>query len=176
MQQTLLALLALMTVTFLSFNQTRSKLQHQRQVVRSEMEGMAASAALQTIEVIRARAFDAKTINVPKDEIDGPSDFTDPDFTTGNRCKVFVPDDESGGVSCNDVDDFHKMKTATIPFKTPEFEVQFEVDVEVQYVNQNLKPVDQRTYRKKVVVKVQDKREDPYLPNPIQFSEVLTFY
>lgn len=176
MQQTLLALLALMTVTFVNFNQMQSNLRHQRQVVRSEMEGMAASVAMQTMEVIRARSFDAKTANVPKDEIKGPSDFTDPDFTTGNRCKVFVPDDEGGGVNCNDVDDFHKMKTATIPFKTPEFETQFEVDVEVQYVNKSLQPVDQRTYRKKVIVKVQDKGEDPYLPKPIKFSEVLTFY
>lgn len=176
MQQTLLAMLALMTVTFLNFNQTQSKLHHQKEVVRSEMKGMAASVALQTIEVIRSRAFDAKTVDVSKDEIDGPGDFSDWDFTTGNRCKVFVPDDESGGVECNDVDDFHKMETATIPFKTPRFEVQFNVDVEVHYVNESLQPVDQRTYRKKVIVKVQDKGEDPHIPEPIQFSEVLTFY
>lgn len=173
MQQTLLALLALMTVTFLNFNQTQSKLHHQKEVVRSEMEGMAASVALQTIEVIRTRAFDAKTANVPKEEIDGPSDFSDWDFTTGNRCKVFFP---KKGVVCNDVDDFHKMETATIPFKTPEFEVQFNVDVEVHYVNASMQPVNQRTYRKKVIVKVQDKGENPHLPKPIRFSEVLTFY
>ena len=173
MQQTLLALLALMTVTFLNFNQMQSKQHHQRQVIRSEMEGMAASVALQTVEVIRARAFDAKTADTPKDEISSPSDLSDPDFTTGNQCEVFFPEN---GAECNDVDDFHKMKTATIPFKTPEFEIQFKVDVEVQYVNQSLQPVDQRTYRKKVIVKVQDKRDDPYLPTPIQFSEVLTFY
>jgi hypothetical protein len=173
MQQTLLALVALMTVTFLNFNQTQSKLHHQKEVVRSEMEGMAASVAMQTIGVIRTRAFDAKTVNVSKDEIDGPEDFTDPDFTIGNQCKAFFPDT---GAVCSDVDDFHKMNTAIVPFKTPEFEVQFKVDVEVQYVNQNLQPVAQRTYRKKVIVKVQDRGENPHLPKPIQFSEVLTFY
>ena len=173
MQQTLLALIALMTVTFLNFNQTQSKLHQQREVVRSEMEGMAASVAMQTLEVIRARAFDAKTVDVSKDEIDSASDFSDADFSEGSRCEVFFPED---GVDCDDVDDFHKMETATIPFKTPEFEVQFYVDVEVQYVNKSLQPVSYPTYRKKVVVKVQDKGEDPYIPKPIQFSEVLTFY
>lgn len=171
MQQTLLALVALMAVTFLSFSQTQSKLQHQRQVVRSEVQGMAASAALQTMEIIRARAFDAETAE--GSEIDGPHDLTDPDFATGNRCQVFFPDT---GASCNDVDDFHEMETATVPFKAPEFEVQFEVDVEVQYVNESLQPVDERTYRKQVIVKVQDKGEDPYLTTPVRFSEVLTYY
>jgi len=176
MQQTLLALVALMTVTFLNFNQMQSKLHHQREVVRSEMEGMAASVALQTIEVIRTRAFDAKTEGMSKDDIDGPGAFTDWEFTSGNRCEVFVPDDEEGGVECNDVDDFHEMETATISFKTPEFEVQFNVDVKVRYVNKAMKSVDYPTYRKKVIVMVQDKGDDPYLPSPIRFSEVLTFY
>ena len=173
MQQTLLAVLALMTVTFLNFNQMQSKMHHQREVIRSEMEGMAAGVAMQTLGVIRARAFDAKTVNVSKDEIDSASDFSDADFSTGNQCKAFFPEK---GENCNDVDDFHKMETATIPFKTPEFEIQFSVDVEVQYVSKSMQPVDHPTYRKKVIVKVQDQRDDPYLPTPIRFSEVITFY
>ena len=169
MQQTLLALLALMMATFLNYSQMQADLQHQREVVRSEMQEMAAGIAMQTMEVIRARAFDEEVAD--GEEIDEPSDLSDPDFDTGNQCQAFF---EGSGEVCNDIDDFHKMETATVPFNAPEFDMQFAVDVVVRYVDHSMEPVDERTYRKEVIIKVQDKREDPYLHEPIRFSEVLT--
>jgi len=180
MQQTFLALAALMTCLFLNLGQIQTEHAHQRQVIKSEMEGMGGAVALEALEIVRSRAFDENTIGVPEEDVDVPDDFSDPDFTTGNYCKVFAEKEDSGSGSstteCNDIDDFHKMKTTTIPFETPRFELGFKVNIEVQYVDENFEPVNQRTYRKKVTIRVQDAGEDPYLQTPIELSEVMTFY
>ena len=181
MQQTFLALAALMTVLFLNHGQLQSEFTHQRQVIKSEMEGMGGAVALEALEIVRSRAFDENVIDEPKSEVDAPGDFTSPDFETGHYCKVFASkedgEDESGdAVACRDIDDFHRMDTSTIPFKTPQFKLGFKVNIEVQYVNENLEPVNKKTYRKMVTVRVQDKGEDPYLHEPIELSEVITFH
>lgn len=170
MQQTLLAMLALMMVTFLNFSQMQSSLQNQKQVIRSEMEQMALGVAMQTMEVVRARAFDAATVGDDEDNISSVHDFTD-SFTTGRDCEAF-----GGADTCDDVDDFHEMVPATVPFETPEFSMQFKVEIEVRYVNEDMVEVAGPTYRKEVIIKVQDEREDSFLHEPITYSEVLTYY
>jgi hypothetical protein len=171
MQQTLLALLALMVATLLSLTQMQSRLQDQREVFQSEMKEMAIGVATQTLEVVRARAFDENTIGVPEDSITSPSDLTEPPFTTGKHCQAF-----GGPDTCDDVDDFHQMKPVTVPFETPEFDIDFEVRAEVRYVDASMNPVSTPTFRKEVVFKIQDAGSDPYIQEPITFSEVLTYY
>jgi len=180
MQQTFLALAALMTVLFLNLGQIQTEHAHQRQVIKSEMEGMGGAVALEALEIVRSRAFDENTIDVPKKDVDVPGDFSDPGFETDHNCKVFAEKEDSGKsgntTACNDIDDFHKMETTTIPFEAPMFQLGFKVNIEVQYVDENLEPVGHRTYRKKVTIRVQDVGDDPYLHTPIELSEVLTFY
>jgi len=170
MQQTLLALLALMVVTLFSLTQMQSRLQDQREVFQSEMKEMAIGVATQTLEVVRARAFDENTIGVPKDSITSPSALTSPPFDTGKHCKAF-----GGPDTCDDIDDFHEMKPAIVPFQAPDFTVDFKVRAKVRYVDASLNPVSTPTFRKEVVFKIQDTGSDPYIKEPITFSEVLTY-
>jgi len=172
MQQTLLALLALMIATMLSLSQMQSDLQDQNQVVQAEMKEMAIGVATQTLEVIRARAFDDKTIGVSKSDITNPvADLTKPPFSQGNDCAAF-----GGSDTCDDVDDFHKMETAVVPFEASEFEVKFNVDARVRYVDANQDSSGTPTFRKEVILTIQDKGKDPHIRKPITFSEVITFH
>ncbi|WP_103021308.1 hypothetical protein [Salinibacter altiplanensis] len=170
MQQTLLALLALMMATFFNFNQMQTELQKQRQVVRSEMEQMALGVSMQTMEVIRARAFDEATVGGTKERITDPSKFKN-SFETGMACQAF-----GGSQTCDSVGDFHDMKPSTETFETPEFDMEFTVEVEVHYVDASMQEVAGPTFRKEVVIYIQDAGDDPFLTDPIRFSEVLSYY
>ncbi len=170
MQQTLLALLALMMATFFNFNQMQTELQKQRQVIRSEMEQMALGVGMQTMEVIRARAFDEATIGGTEDRITDPTEFRG-SFGGGMDCQAF-----GGSQTCDSVGDFHDMTPSTETFETPEFDMEFTVEVEIRYLDSDMNVVPGPTFRKEVVVYVQDAGDDPFLAEPIQFSEVLSYY
>lgn len=174
MQQTLLSLVALLIATLLTFNQKQASVRSQRQVVRAEMEQMALGVAAQTVQVIKARAFDAATVNLPSDSLVATSNFTEPPFTTGNECQAF-----GGTQTCNDVDDFHEMAPAVQSFEFPTGKFDFTVEVEVQYVDDVLQPTGgTRTSRKEVTVLVQDDPSSgkrPYLTEPIEYSEVISY-
>lgn len=188
MRQTLLALVALLTATLLNYNQMQANLQEQKQVIRSEVEQMALGIAMQTMEVIRARAFDEETLD-PDGVITNPeASLTAPGlFPEGLDCEAFGGED-----TCDDIDDFNEMKTAveSFEFRTLEGfkEMDFNVDVEVRYVDDDMEACvgeEQEwpgctsvgpTFRKEVIIKVQDKRENPYLQRPIRFTEVITYY
>ncbi|WP_263786614.1 hypothetical protein [Salinibacter grassmerensis] len=170
MQQTLLALLALMMATFFNFNQMKTELQKQRQVIRSEMEQMALGVGMQTMEVIRARAFDEATVGGTKNRITNPAKFRS-SFGGGMDCQAF-----GGDQPCDSVGDFHEMVPSTETFETPEFDMGFTVEVEVRYLDASMQEVPGPTFRKEVVVYVQDAGDDPFLTEPIRFSEVLSYY
>jgi hypothetical protein len=173
MQQTLFALLALLIATFLSYNQKQATVQNQVQVVQAEMEQMALGVAAQSVQVIRARAYDAVTAGVPSDSLVPTSAFTDPPFSTGNDCRAF-----GGSSTCDDVDDFHEMESATVPFSFPSGTFEFTVDVEIRYVDEDLEPAGSQTDRKQILVEVQDdpgSGKSPRLSEPIQYSEVVSY-
>ncbi|MFB6229652.1 MAG: hypothetical protein ABEL04_00725 [Salinibacter sp.] len=173
MKQTLLALVALLIATFLSFNQKQARMQSQGQVVRAEMQQMALGVAAQTLQVIRARDFDDATEGVPRDSIVPTSAFTEAPFSTGNDCQAF-----GGSDACDDVDDFHEMQTASIPFTFPTGKFDFDVDVRVRYVDPDLQSTGgSRSSRKQVIVEVQDDPSSgsPRLPEPIEYSEVISY-
>lgn len=170
MQQTLLALLALMIATFFNYSQMQANLRNQQQVVRAEMEQMALGVAMQSLEVVRARAFDEATVGETEDVIDTVNDLTEV-FPERNHCAAF-----GGNDTCDDVDDFNEMVPATVPFETQEIDVDFTVNIDVRYVNESMEEVTTPTYRKEVIVRVQDDGDDPYLHRPIRYAEVLTYY
>lgn len=174
MKQTLLALLAMLIATFLSFNQKQVTIQNQSRVVRAELEQMGLGVAAQTMEVVRSRAFDSTTVGLPSDSIVATTDLTEPPFATQKYCEVF-----GGSTKCDDVDDFHNMKSATIPFEFPDHKFEFTVDIEVFYVNEDLQSTGgTRTYRKKVVIEVQDdplSGGEPRMIEPIKYAEVISY-
>lgn len=57
MRETLFALMALLIVTFLSFNQKQAQLHSQEQVVQEEFEQMAINQAEEAMSVIRANGL-----------------------------------------------------------------------------------------------------------------------
>lgn len=175
MQQTLLALLALLIATLLSFNQKQANIQDQAQVFRAEMEDMAVGVAARSAQIIRSRPFDAATAGVPADSLVPTEEFADSsEFPESeHQCAAFT-DDAS---ACETVESFHKASgTVTFTFPTGSFE--FEIDVETQYVDENLQPSSTPTDQKQITFEVQDKPSsgaDPRLPSPIEYSEVVTY-
>lgn len=180
MSQTLMALLALAVVTTFAMNVQQKHLHVQRTTIHREIQEMAASAALEAMEIIRARSFDQAVANgtttgTPADltlfSYNGSTDH----FSTGRACQVF----DTGTDVCDDVDDFHKMQTATRPFIMGEDTVLFNVDVEVSYVDASFNRFNGRTFHKQVTVQVQDAWPDgsraPFLMVPITLSRVVSY-
>lgn len=191
MQQTLLALLALLLATLLSFNQKQASLQSQGQTVRAEMEMMALGVAMQTMEVVRARAFDQATVGLPSGVYidpkkgnfackDGESCTADNPEKSGSfggtgDCKVHA---EGSGQDCQVVEEFHGTK-GVVPFPLAESSYDFNVEIEVHYVCPNFERAAEGsctapTGRKEVVVKAQDV-EPHRLHEPITYSQVITY-
>lgn len=187
MQQTLLALLAMLVATLLSFNQMQASLQSQEQTVRAETEMMALGVAMQTMEVVRARAFDAATEGADSDyldpEEDGFSVKADGNFGAAGNCTLYI--DESGkafpdgSVDCDVIEEFHETE-GVVPFPLAgDSSFDFNVDIDVYYVCANLERATDGsctapTGRKEVVVHVQDV-EPHRLSEPIKYSEVITY-
>lgn len=177
MQQTLLSLLALLIATLLSFNQQQASIRSQQQTVRAEMEMMALGVASQTMQVIRARAFDKETAG-PSDDFVPTTDFEPTSSIQSDtlNCKVFE-DTNTAADKCNDIDDFHG-DTATIPFEFPTGSFEFEVKMKVQYVDADLQPTGgSKSSQKQIILEVQDNSSsgDPRLPEPIEYSEVVSY-
>jgi hypothetical protein len=170
MPQTLLSLGGLLIITFLSFNQQQASIRTQQKAVRAEMQQMAIGVAKQSIEVVRARAFDDSTISGDPP----PSELTKPEnFPTGKNCQAF-----GGSDTCDSIEDFHEMTPATDSVSVPGGTFAFEIEIEVHYVDSDLNRTSSRTERKEVMIRVQDDRgpnKDPLLDEPITFTEVLGY-
>jgi hypothetical protein len=170
MPQTLLSLGGLLIITFLSFNQQQASIRTQQKAVRAEMQQMAIGVAKQSIEVVRARAFDDSTISGDPP----PSELTKPEnFPTGKDCQAF-----GGSDTCDSIEDFHEMTPAIDSVSVPGGTFAFEIEIEVHYVDSDLNRTSSRTERKEVMIRVQDDRgpnKDPLLDGPITFTEVLGY-
>ncbi|MEM1128870.1 MAG: hypothetical protein AAGI71_19660 [Bacteroidota bacterium] len=176
MSQTLYAILALMMMATYSFNIAQKQIASQQRIITREVEEMAATVALEKIEAIRSRDFDAA---VSDGRVDGDAgdldEFSYPFTASGNNCRIF-----GGGNVCDDIDDFHAQQTLTEPFVFGADTVYFEVNFDVQYVDGNpLAPVSYRTFNKQVTVTVQDiwpgTTIPSYLHQPITLSRVFSY-
>lgn len=170
MPQTLLSLAGLLIVTLLSFSQQQANLRSQQEAVRAEMQQMAIGVAKQSMEVVRARAFDNKSVSGNP----SVSQLTQPgNFPTGKDCQAF-----GGSDPCDAIEDFHEMVPATDSVSIPGGAFAFEVDIEVHYVDASMDRTNSRTERKEVTIRVQDDPgpdADPRLNEPITFTEVLGY-
>ncbi|MFP4229068.1 MAG: hypothetical protein ACLFTE_09600 [Salinivenus sp.] len=195
MQQTLLSLLALLIVTLLSFSQQQSSIQGQQQAFRAELEQMALGVAMQTVAVVRARAFDQAVLGLPDEEFADPKEDsfackedTNCDVDSGDESNSFGVEGncrihpDADGRNCNVIEEFHET-TGEVPFQIAEGTFAFDVEIEVHYVCEDLSRASDGgctppTNRKEVVVSVQDVGAEgalPRLPRPIEYSEVITY-
>ena len=155
MRDTMMSLLALMIAMLLSLNVNRASLSVKVQVIDNEMETIAGGIALEVLDYVGTKPFDAATVG---GEVEDPNDLTAPPFSTGMTY-----------TEANDIDDFHQIQTHTLL----EFEFDFEIDIIVVYVDENTPEVtaSSQTFAKKVTVTV----NNDFLQSPVQLSQVYTY-
>lgn len=160
MPQTLLALLALVLASFLSFNQQRLSSRSHQNMVSSELELAATGLASEVIEMIGARAFDRTTapekIHNAGGSVPSTPDGFSPASSFGNNpdCDLLTP---GNGASCNDVDDVHwgGWRPARVDLAHGRY-LDFEVRTSVFYVTsaESMEPAPSPTLHKRVVMDV----------------------
>lgn len=139
-------------------------------MIRAELRRAATGVAMETMEVIYARAFDRATVGVPEDENVSVSNFASEPFAGGKHCAAF-----GGTDSCDAIEDFHDMVPDTAEVPLPRGELKFEVTVEVHYVDDTMNRTGgAKTRWKEVRIFVQDIQPSgtPILPSPTAFTEV----
>ena len=167
MQQTILAMLALMIVGSFTLNQHQGVARTYNELVDDELEIAASGVATHIMELISNRAFDQRTLPAEtntKGLVVGTAELTSSSaFGTATGCDLDEPYKDT--VACVDVDDAH-MADGTwqdVPFHLKDGkELPFDVHVDVFYVDpSNLdQPLTagQRSLHKKVVINVRAKR------------------
>ncbi len=162
MPQTLLAFLAMVLVTTFSLVYQRTVLDTQKQAIQDEMETMASGVALEIFEYVATRAFDAQTVNgtVTPDN-PNPALLTDPGDFGGS--------DYSSAV---DIDDFDGL-SITRAFEVDSLSIDFQVDIEVHYVNPDnpIENSDTPTLAKEVVLTL----TNTHMIRPLTISRVFTY-
>lgn len=174
----MLAFLAMIIVGTHALNTLRYEILVQTRDISREMSEMAGSVALETMEIIRSRAWDQAVVDGTT--TGSPADLLlmelslsgDNQFPPDNHCTIF-----GGADVCDDIDDFHKMKTAVRPFVMGLDTLQFSVDVTVGYVDSSLDPSLVVTPNKEVTVMVSDywANGTQYLNQPVTLSRVFSY-
>ncbi len=176
MPQTLLAFLAMIVVGSHALNTQRFEMMVQQRDITRELEEMGGSIALETMEIIRSRAWDQAVIDGlvagEAADLDLMELGQSSQFETGHECGVF-----GGANNCDDIDDFHDMQTAVRPFIMGTDTLFFSVDVSVQYVTAGLAHSAIVTANKEVTVDVLDYRTDgeTFFNTPITLSRVFSY-
>jgi len=171
MHQTLLSLAGLLMITLLSFAQQQAARRAQRQAVQEEVRQMAVGIAKQSVEVIRARAFDNESVSgtPPVGQLTDPSNFP-----SGKDCEAF-----GGGDRCDAVEDFHEMTPARQEGQVPGGTFAFRMEVDVHYVDADMNRTTSKTERKEVTIRVQDIRgpnSSQRLSQPVVLTEVIGYH
>ena len=172
MSQTLMAFLAMLIVSLLSFNQQRALLQAYDAMIDDELEVMASGVAMQAMEYIATQAFDD---NAP---VSTPTALTMPPFETGQACPLGSA--TGGGYDvCDDLDDFHQMQWEQVPFALDADTLFFAVRAEVYYLDAALQRISTPSYTKEVVVTVRDWQgfsgARPLMRSPVRLSRTFSY-
>ncbi len=155
MRQTLMALLGLMIAMLLSLNVQRASLSAKIQVIDNEMETIAGGVALEVLDYVGSKPFDAATA---LGEVENESELTALPFSTGMSYE-----------EADDIDDFHQIDTHSLSA----FEFDFDIDISVAYVDENDPEViaTSQTFAKKITVTINNE----YLEMPVVLSQVYTY-
>lgn len=173
----MLAILAMMMTATYSFNVLQRHMGMQHMIIAREIEEMAASTALEAMEIVRARKFDPAVDAIAPGHVLNESDLdfynsTD-HFEPGKSCTPFA----SPGSTCNYVSDFHKAVVESRPFELGEHTIYFDVDITVEYVDDSMLRSDQREIHKRITVRIQDvwPNERQFIKQPIELSRVVSY-
>ncbi len=182
MPQTLLAVLALISLTTFSLSMNARKMHLQHTTLVREVHEMAASTAVEMLEIIQTRDFDAANVTNPAMVYTDVSSFAfsgnaDDHFSNASSCGV-----EPAKLSaCLSLEDFHG-KSGVRTFELGMESVQFNVTVKVEYVDLNggsFVHATHRTFHKQVTVSVQDTwpgpNSRPMLPIPIELQRTISY-
>lgn len=160
MPQTLLALLALVLASFLSFNQQRLTKRAHQTMVSSELELAATGLASEVIEMVGARSFDEASTPEKIHDKHGavpttPGAFSPPGSFGGDQdCDLLLPQATPG---CDDVDDLHSeaWRPARVDLAHGR-SLEFEVRTKVFYVTstESMEPAPAPTLHKRVTMDV----------------------
>ena len=155
MRQTIMGLLGLTIAMLLSLNVHRASLTAKVYVIDNEMETIASGIALEVLDYVGSKPFDAATTN---GTVDNASELTPLPFSTGMTYQ------EAG-----DIDDFHQIQT----YSLPAFDFDFDIDITVAYVDENdpERIAGSQTFAKRVTVTINDE----YLASPVHLSQVYTY-
>jgi len=187
MQQTILAMLALMIVASFTLNQHRDTARTYNELVDDELEIAAAGVAMHIMELISDRSFDERTL---PDEVNikgmpvGESQFTSSSaFGKQTGCDLDEPFKDTS--PCLDIDDAHMApgEWQDVPFRLKDGkELPFDVHVEVSYINaSNMDQplgVGQTSLHKKVVVQLRSKRhvrQNRYSEGFVRLERIFSF-
>lgn len=188
MQQTLFALLSMLIMTLLAFNQQRALIETKQAMLNDEMEVMASGIALQAMEYIGAKSFDegVKAEGVPASQptlLGGTSvslNRLSAQMPSNRACTVLPQyEDDPGYDVCDDLSDFNGMRPQQVPFGFDGGEVAFQVSATVRYVNEQRQPVvGAATRHKEVVVQVEQYRASDraylHLKHPVTLSRTFS--
>lgn len=157
MPQTLMAILAMMTVTLASLHQQRTLLESRRAMLDDEMEIMASGLALQTLEYIGTKSFDEATINAVVTD----TEDLRANFPTGRRCPLDPSNEGAPSYdTCDDLSDYNAMSWEMTPFAVQGDTLLFEVTADVGYVDASHTRTATQTFNKEVVVTVRQLVQD----------------
>lgn len=180
MAQTLLAVLALMLASLVSFNQQRNSVRNYSAMVQNEVEMAAAGTITHVIELIGSRSFDERSTPsamlarnyLPSfdDDFNAATEFGDTDRGAGG-CDLLQP---FATPECDDVDDLDGMANEVVSAELSTGRtLPFTVDVDVEYVlDETGTSSDHSTLHKLVTVRALSE----YLPNGgISLQRVISY-
>lgn len=175
MQQTILALLALMIATLFSYNQERSMLHMRETMIDTEMEVMASGVALQVMEYIGRKAFDDQTTD--GERVATAAELTSASgFGVSGKCDVVAPIQTVSPYSdCDDLDDYDHMALERVPFVLKTDTVYFDVTAEVKYVESDGSESFSPTFDKQVTVYVRNDGDKQYMQAPVMLSRTFSY-
>ncbi len=144
MPQTLGAFLAIMAVMTFSLNYYQASIRSQQAAINSEMEVMANAIGSEVMNFIASKPFDARTADNTVTRNNRNTGLLTASSNFGS-CVVFE--------NCNDIDDFHTIPGLKRSFEIePGKEIEFDVAVDVQYVDDAGAPSASPTWVKQVTV------------------------
>lgn len=141
MPQTLLALLALILASLISYNQQRNSASSYRTMVQHEVEMAASGTLTHALELIGSRSFDEHStpegIHASQQVPDGEEDFTQSSGFGGvgrgnDGCDLMGPYNTP---ECDDIDDVHGLQNQEVVTQISDGRsLTMNVDLDVKYV------------------------------------------
>lgn len=187
MQQTILALMALLIAMLISFSQLNSRTQSYTRLVDDELEVMGSGVARRVLEVANTLSFDQRTTPSEWTTNGPPASVLDFDIKAnfGNAPVCDLDEPFNNATGCDDLDDIHMAPNTwqEILFLYPDGDtLYFEANVQVDYVEDtdlDLPLVGtNRSYYKRVLVRLRSGihvGQNRYTNGFVQLSRVFSY-